>query len=287
MPPTEDGANTGTNRTSVSVMKSRYALRVAAVHNALPATHRKKNRLMRIDELHKFSDSTLNDVRTALDDRLNGIRMKYMPQTIWIQSDRDKAGAMIQVVRYRYSNLMIQPEPEGSTQEYPLDSVEVLREGLWGNVLWEMVKVEQGKCIESSGSGLTADSSVLTLTLAFLDFGLDFAQSFPFHAQFKDLISLAGIPVNGDLLKLNLPDQGYLKMEVKAGNQRLLWGRVDVVFDGVFGGVGDEEVVVGECVVVISLSLDMLTNNCLGGIMVSLIFLKGLDEEALVEFMVE
>ncbi|GJQ97223.1 hypothetical protein Tco_0008362 [Tanacetum coccineum] len=29
-----------------------------------------------------------------------------------------------------------------------------------------------------------ADSSVLTLTLAFLDFGIDFAQSFPFHAQF-------------------------------------------------------------------------------------------------------
>ncbi|GKA22442.1 retrovirus-related pol polyprotein from transposon TNT 1-94 [Tanacetum coccineum] len=37
----------------------------------------------------------------------------------------------------------------------------------------------------SSGSGLTADSSVLTLTLAFLDFGLDFAQSFPVHAQYK------------------------------------------------------------------------------------------------------
>ncbi|GJV66505.1 hypothetical protein Tco_0109240 [Tanacetum coccineum] len=36
----------------------------------------KKNRLMRIDELHKFSDDTLNDVWTALDDRLNGIRMK-------------------------------------------------------------------------------------------------------------------------------------------------------------------------------------------------------------------
>ncbi|GJU69162.1 hypothetical protein Tco_1255421 [Tanacetum coccineum] len=42
----------------------------------------KKNRLMRIDELHKFSDDTLNDVRTALDDRLKGIRMKYLPQTI-------------------------------------------------------------------------------------------------------------------------------------------------------------------------------------------------------------
>ncbi|GKA95591.1 hypothetical protein Tco_0817629 [Tanacetum coccineum] len=35
-----------------------------------------------------------------------------------------------------------------------------------------------------------------------------------------------------------------------------------------------------------SSSLEILTNNCLGGIMVSLIFLEGLDEEALVEVMV-
>nr|GEX56744.1 hypothetical protein [Tanacetum cinerariifolium] len=62
---------------------------------------------------------------------------------------------------------------------------------------------------------------------------------------------------------------------------------MNVVFDGAFRGVGDEEVVVGEGVVVISSSLDMMTNSCLGGIMVSLIFLEGLDEEALVEFMVE
>nr|GEU30245.1 hypothetical protein [Tanacetum cinerariifolium] len=39
----------------------------------------KQNRLMRIDELHKFSDGTLNDVRTALDNRLKGIQMKYLP----------------------------------------------------------------------------------------------------------------------------------------------------------------------------------------------------------------
>nr|GEY00619.1 hypothetical protein [Tanacetum cinerariifolium] len=43
----------------------------------------KKNRLMRIDELHKFSNGTLNDVRNALDDQLKGIRMQYLPQTIW------------------------------------------------------------------------------------------------------------------------------------------------------------------------------------------------------------
>nr|GEW30903.1 hypothetical protein [Tanacetum cinerariifolium] len=36
----------------------------------------KQNRLMRIDELHKFSDGTLTDVRTTLDDRLKGIQMK-------------------------------------------------------------------------------------------------------------------------------------------------------------------------------------------------------------------
>ncbi|GKB26364.1 hypothetical protein Tco_0865765, partial [Tanacetum coccineum] len=51
----------------------------------------KKNRLMRIDELHKFSDGTLNDIRTSLNDRLKGIRMEYLPQTIWRQSDKDKA----------------------------------------------------------------------------------------------------------------------------------------------------------------------------------------------------
>ncbi|GKA53362.1 hypothetical protein Tco_0746677, partial [Tanacetum coccineum] len=30
----------------------------------------KKNRLMRLNELHKFSDGTLDDVQTALDDRM-------------------------------------------------------------------------------------------------------------------------------------------------------------------------------------------------------------------------
>nr|GEX82068.1 hypothetical protein [Tanacetum cinerariifolium] len=36
-----------------------------------------------------------NDVRTALDDCLKGIRMKYLPQTIWRKSDKEKAATMI------------------------------------------------------------------------------------------------------------------------------------------------------------------------------------------------
>nr|GFB22026.1 hypothetical protein [Tanacetum cinerariifolium] len=58
----------------------------------------KKNRLMRIDKLYKFSDGTLNDVRNALDDRLKGIRMQYLPQTIWRKGDKDRAAAMIQAI---------------------------------------------------------------------------------------------------------------------------------------------------------------------------------------------
>ncbi|GKE58361.1 hypothetical protein Tco_1497546, partial [Tanacetum coccineum] len=43
----------------------------------------KKNKLMRIDELHKFSDGTLNDVQTALDDIIKRTKRKYLPQTYW------------------------------------------------------------------------------------------------------------------------------------------------------------------------------------------------------------
>ncbi|GJW41912.1 retrovirus-related pol polyprotein from transposon TNT 1-94 [Tanacetum coccineum] len=57
-----------------------------------------KNRLMRIDELYKFSDGTLNDVRSALDDILKRIRMEYLPQTVWRNVDRERAGAMIQAI---------------------------------------------------------------------------------------------------------------------------------------------------------------------------------------------
>ncbi|GJU82314.1 hypothetical protein Tco_1284679 [Tanacetum coccineum] len=244
----------------------------------------KKNRLMHIDELHKFSDGTLNDVRTALDDRLKGIWMKYLPQTIWRQNDRDKAGAMIQaidkqlktrrimrslekfvdkmdsmhstlsmyydydahvkgellvmmknsqsvnllifisntlielfndfgfdcdgiperptmylnlwsykVVRYRYSNPMIQPEPEGSTQGYPLDSVEVLRDykhfyRLSHSELVDIEKVAVCSSLRSLKLKCTIESRAK-----------------------KRFYTTAGNPVKEILLKLNLPDHRILK----------------------------------------------------------------------------
>ncbi|GJU82917.1 hypothetical protein Tco_1285282 [Tanacetum coccineum] len=47
-----------------------------------------RNKLMHADELHKFSDGTLNDVRTALNDIAKGIRMEYLPKRKWSGLDK-------------------------------------------------------------------------------------------------------------------------------------------------------------------------------------------------------
>ncbi|GJS13065.1 hypothetical protein Tco_0407537 [Tanacetum coccineum] len=67
----------------------------------------KKNRLMRIDELYKFSEGTLNDVRSALDDILKRIRIEYLPQIVWRNVDRERARAMIQVIDQQLRNRRI------------------------------------------------------------------------------------------------------------------------------------------------------------------------------------
>ncbi|GKB27573.1 hypothetical protein Tco_0866974 [Tanacetum coccineum] len=54
-----------------------------------------RKRLMRADELHKFSDGTLNDVRTALHDISSGIRMEYLPKRKWSTLDKKRARVMI------------------------------------------------------------------------------------------------------------------------------------------------------------------------------------------------
>ncbi|GJX19474.1 hypothetical protein Tco_0222151 [Tanacetum coccineum] len=43
----------------------------------------RRKRLMRADELHKFSDGTLNDVRFALHEIVAGIRKEYLPMRKW------------------------------------------------------------------------------------------------------------------------------------------------------------------------------------------------------------
>nr|GEW41281.1 hypothetical protein [Tanacetum cinerariifolium] len=54
-----------------------------------------RNILMCADELHKFSDGTLNDVRTALNDIAKGIRMEYMSKRKWSGLDKRRAPVMV------------------------------------------------------------------------------------------------------------------------------------------------------------------------------------------------
>ncbi|GJZ88494.1 hypothetical protein Tco_0660276 [Tanacetum coccineum] len=54
-----------------------------------------RKRLMRTNELHKFSDGTLIDVRSALYDIAAGIRMEYLPMRKWSNFDKKRARVMV------------------------------------------------------------------------------------------------------------------------------------------------------------------------------------------------
>nr|GEZ21580.1 hypothetical protein [Tanacetum cinerariifolium] len=80
----------------------RLSLNVYKKHRNLKACGRPSNRCQsyqkNLNLTRPDTDGTLTDVRTALDDRLKGIRMKYLPQSIWRKSDKDREAAMIQAI---------------------------------------------------------------------------------------------------------------------------------------------------------------------------------------------
>ncbi|GKD29797.1 hypothetical protein Tco_1240575 [Tanacetum coccineum] len=51
---------------------------------------------MRTNELRQFSDGTLDDVWSALNDIAKGIRMEYLPKMKWGGLDKRRARVMIQ-----------------------------------------------------------------------------------------------------------------------------------------------------------------------------------------------
>nr|GEV20824.1 putative ribonuclease H-like domain-containing protein [Tanacetum cinerariifolium] len=58
----------------------------------------RRKRLMRTDELHKFSDGKLNDVWSALHDIAVGIRMEYLPMRKRSNLDKKRARVMVQEI---------------------------------------------------------------------------------------------------------------------------------------------------------------------------------------------
>ncbi|GJX35314.1 putative reverse transcriptase domain-containing protein [Tanacetum coccineum] len=57
-----------------------------------------RNRLMRSDELYKFSDRTLTRLRTSLDNITKNIRMEYLPQRRWSTLEKKRANIMIKAI---------------------------------------------------------------------------------------------------------------------------------------------------------------------------------------------
>nr|GEU82199.1 reverse transcriptase domain-containing protein [Tanacetum cinerariifolium] len=126
----------------------------------------KKNRLMRIDELHKFSDGTLTDVRTALDDRLKGIRMQYLPHTIWRKSYKDRAVAMIQAIDKRLKTRRIMRSLERNEIEYQKDRpcIQIYEDIRWLGIASDTLIDFQIKFSISIGETVTHWFTLITLS---------------------------------------------------------------------------------------------------------------------------
>ncbi|GJR17103.1 hypothetical protein Tco_0965630 [Tanacetum coccineum] len=57
-----------------------------------------RNKLMRSDELYKFSDGTLTRLQTSLDDITKNIRMEYLPQRRWSSLEKKRAHITIKAI---------------------------------------------------------------------------------------------------------------------------------------------------------------------------------------------
>nr|GEV41799.1 hypothetical protein [Tanacetum cinerariifolium] len=58
----------------------------------------KRNKLMRLDELYKFSDRTLTSVRCVLHDITSNLRMDYLPKRRWSKLEKQRSHIMIKEI---------------------------------------------------------------------------------------------------------------------------------------------------------------------------------------------
>ncbi|GJW82946.1 hypothetical protein Tco_0156091 [Tanacetum coccineum] len=177
-----------------------------------------RNHLMCIDELHKFSDGTLNQVRTFLNDIATGIQMEYLPKRKWTKQDKysihDQAQNEGDYPGIFYSKLFKNPQLVLSDIEDcygPITYATTLpsTQGLQKDSLRSL---EPKEIIQHH-----SDTQVITMKMEIL---LEPTLNKLMVERFD---TSAGNPVKEILLKLNLLDlripkdggEGYLKMEVK------------------------------------------------------------------------
>nr|GEW99172.1 hypothetical protein [Tanacetum cinerariifolium] len=67
----------------------------------IAVTHVKVMKLMRLDELFKFSDGTVTSVKTVFHDITNNPRMEYLPKRRWSNSDKKRSRIMIKAIDHQ------------------------------------------------------------------------------------------------------------------------------------------------------------------------------------------
>ncbi|GKA51537.1 hypothetical protein Tco_0744733 [Tanacetum coccineum] len=170
----------------------------------------KKNRLMRIDELHKFSDGSLDDVRTTLNDRLKGIRMQYLPQTIWKQHDKDNTRAMIQSIDKQLKTRRIMWSLEKFIGGRPYEDQ---RNKVRRRSIIAYIYMIDGRRVTTQAARVTVEAffSMVDYHMMLDGSGLSGSDKKRVDTRVEQFDTSAGNPVKEILLKLNLPDHRILK----------------------------------------------------------------------------
>nr|GEU38180.1 hypothetical protein [Tanacetum cinerariifolium] len=91
-----------------------------------------RNRLMRSDEMYKFSDGTLTRLFSSLEDITKNIDMEYLPKRIWSTLEKKRAHCMIKDINKLLKERRMMRSLEKFNRrdqpgDIPLDSVVVLR----------------------------------------------------------------------------------------------------------------------------------------------------------------
>ncbi|GJZ65276.1 hypothetical protein Tco_0621972 [Tanacetum coccineum] len=154
----------------------------------------KRKRLMRTEELYKFSDGTLASVRNTLDQMLKNLIVRVMSH------------------KSNLVNMYINQNRRDLPRDIPLDRIEVIRYDTKGvKVRKGIMQTEAELTLEQTQQDVSdevlSDTKVFTVTMEILPE--------PTSNKLCDSILQAGNPVKDILLKLNLPDHMSVLTDLK------------------------------------------------------------------------
>ncbi|GJX81964.1 hypothetical protein Tco_0331445 [Tanacetum coccineum] len=186
-----------------------------------------RNRLMRTDELHKFSDGTLNHVRTTLNDIATGIQMDYFPKRRWSPQDMRRARVMISAIDRKLRDRRLMHNLEKFVGGRPIVMEYPKRPAMFLN-LWRY-KVVRHRNSRVNSFTMKMEILLKPTSNKLMVEHVEFDES---NANVLErFYTSAGNPIKEILLKLNLTDHrickdsGEVIMEylVNISKRRTLW----------------------------------------------------------------